>query len=47
MRIIPLAHQRLALRYAELVLLVNDHQSELRQFEARREERMSADEESR
>ena len=36
MRIIAFAHQRLALRHAELVLLVNDHQAELRQIETRR-----------
>ncbi len=31
-RVIPFAHQRLALRYAELMLLVNDDQAELGQI---------------
>jgi hypothetical protein len=34
MRIIAFAHQRFALRHAELVLLVNDDQAELRQIKA-------------
>ena len=47
MRVAALAHELLALRHAELVLLVNDHQAEVGQLEAGSEQGVGADEEGR
>ena len=43
MRIISFAHQRLALRYTELVLFIDDHQSQLRQIKAAGQQGVRAD----
>src|SRR5207253_8891246 len=42
-----LAHELLALRHTELVLLVDDHEAEFRHVESRRNEGVSADVERR
>src|SRR5437762_9449395 len=46
MRIMPFAHQLLALRHAELVLLVDDHQSKILHLETLLNQSMRADEQA-
>ena len=47
MRIISFTHELFALRDTKLVLLINDHEAELGQSKSTREQRVSADEDSR
>ena len=47
MRVVALAHELLALRHAELVLLVNDHQAKVLRREPALDQRMGADRERR